>query len=117
MKQIFIDNAIHNTVSNQCLNLPLYFMYPMIVYPYILCQKVYNVEDIFFSLSNLRLQLNSDFHHYNRQLDILISKEKNFYTEVPCMTNPNQRLEPFDETFQQPNIHRGKRYGKKNVHW
>ncbi|HCU9493350.1 TPA: hypothetical protein OVI83_002746, partial [Staphylococcus aureus] len=29
------------------------------------------------------------------------------------MTNPNQRLEPFDETFQQPNIHRGKRYGKK----
>ena len=23
------------------------------------------------------------------------------------MTNPNQRLEPFDETFQQPNIHRG----------
>ncbi|GBU47680.1 hypothetical protein M1C026_0418 [Staphylococcus aureus] len=24
------------------------------------------------------------------------------------MTNPNQRLEPFDETFQQPNIHRGK---------
>ncbi len=33
------------------------------------------------------------------------------------MTNPNQRLESFDETFQQPNIHRGKRYGKKNVHW
>lgn len=29
------------------------------------------------------------------------------------MTNPNQRLEPFDETFQQSNIHRGKRYGKK----
>ncbi len=21
------------------------------------------------------------------------------------MTNPNQLLEPFDETFQQPNIH------------
>ncbi|KMS26734.1 membrane protein, partial [Staphylococcus aureus] len=29
------------------------------------------------------------------------------------MTNPNQRVEPVDETFQQPNIHRGKRYGKK----
>ena len=38
----FIDNAIHNTVSNQCLNLPfIYFMYPMIVYPHILCQKKY----------------------------------------------------------------------------
>ncbi len=31
------------------------------------------------------------------------------------MNNPNQRLEPFDETFQQPNIHRGKRYGKKTL--
>lgn len=26
VKQIFIDNAIHNTVSNQCLNLPLYIL-------------------------------------------------------------------------------------------
>lgn len=34
------------------------------------------------------------------------------------MTNPNQRLEPFDETFQQSNIHRGKRdMVRKNVHW